>query len=437
MVVAGGALDYHPLMATHRSESIPFGVNLFGYLTSNLGLGVAARNTAHMLQGCGVPLKLVDVNPGGGMQGKDTTFAEAIAASAGVEPYRVNLFHINPDQVLYQLSPLAGTVALEGRVNACVPFWELPRLPASWLQPLSAFDAVFAPTHYIETAILSELPDARVIHYPQTVHVPSDIRADRSAFGLPDDAFVTVTSFDMRSDIERKNPWAAIQAFRDAFPQREDVRLVIKVNNVDTIAGLERHVTRLREVAADPRVIVIDRPMAYREVLGLYASGDALISLHRAEGLGLSLLEAMALGKPVVATMWSGNTDFMTAENSLPVGYDEVEVVSSTQPAYGKGTSGRQYWAEAHVEEASEALRRLADDAALRQRIGARAAEDVAALTTRYDSGVPLVPALEALTPRAGAGERMARLRRRYFVNQGRRIARAVVHRTRTRLGLR
>jgi len=321
-------------------------------------------------------------------------------------------------------------------VNACVPFWELPRLPANWIEPLSALDAVFAPTHYVESAIRADVPGVRTIHYPQTVHVPGDIRGDRAAFGLPADALVFVTSFDMRSDIERKNPWAAIESFRRAFPDRADVRLVIKVNNADTIAGLERHVARLREVAADPRIVVIDRPMAYREVLSLYATSDALISLHRAEGLGLSLLEAMALGKPVVATMWSGNTDFMTAENSVPVGFDEVEVVSSTQPAYGRGASGRQFWADARIDEAAAALAGLADSAELRARIGARAAADIAALTARYDSGDPLVPALEALTANPEAAGRMARLQRRYFVNQGRRIARAALHRARTRLGL-
>lgn len=432
-MVARSGLNYHALMANSKT-SAEFGVNLFGYLTSNLGLGVAARNTAHMLLGCGVPVKLIDVNPGGGMQGKDSTFSEAIEASDHLEPYRVNLFHINPDQVLYQLNPLSGRVALDGRANACVPFWELPRLPKAWIEPLGALDAVFAPTRYVETSILAELPDANVIHYPQTVHLPAGVQADRSAFGLPQQAFVVVTSFDMRSDIERKNPWAAIEAFRLAFPEHEDVRLVIKVNNVDTIAGLERHVTRLREVAADPRVMVIDRPMPYREVLALYASADALISLHRAEGLGLSLLEAMALGKPVVATMWSGNTDFMTEENSVPISFETVAVNASTQPAYMRGIAGQQFWAEPRVNEAAASLRSLADDRDLRARIGQAAARDIADLTARYDSGADIIPKLEDLKPDSRKQALMKGLRRRYFVNQGIRIARAAVRRTAARI---
>jgi glycosyltransferase involved in cell wall biosynthesis len=430
-------------MRSERGEPGEFGINLFGYLTGNLGLGVAARNTAQMLLACGVPIRLVDVNPGGGMQGHDTSLAEAIRETAEHGPYPVNLFHINPDQMVYLLDPLSGVVALGDTLNVCVPFWELPIVPASWVEPLHAMDAVFAPTRFVEESVRRAVPDARIERYPQTAHVPGDVEPNRAEFGLPEHATIFVTSFDLRSDIERKNPWAAIEAFHRAFPERDDVRLVIKTNNVETIAGLERHVASLREVAHDERVIVLDRPLTYRSVLTLYASCDVLLSLHRAEGLGLSLLEAMALGKPVVATAWSGNMDFMTAENSCLVGFDMIEVVASTQPAYGKGTSGTQEWANPRVAEAAEWMWRLAAEPQLRERIGARAAADVAALTKRYDGGEPLLGEVRALLdavrrdPRVHAepARRMASLRRRYYWLQAARIARAVRHRIATRVG--
>jgi len=414
-----------------------FGINLFGYLTSNLGLGVAARNTAHMLLGNGIPTRLIDVNPGGGMQGKDSTFAEKIAADRRAEAYSVNLFHINPDQILYLLNPFKNTVTLPGRMNVCVPFWELPRLPDTWVKPLSAMDAVLAPTHFVEAAVRDRLPDTNVIHYPQAVHVPEDIMPDRAGFDLPDNALTFVMSFDMRSDIERKNPWATIEAFRQAFPGRDDVRLVIKASNVETIAGLERNVARLREAASDARVIVIDRPMGYREILTLYASCDVLVSLHRSEGLGLSLLEAMALGKPVVATAWSGNMDFMTEENSCLVGYDMVDVVSSTQPAYGKSVSGTQKWAEPRVSEAADWMRLLADSGEARDSLGRRAAEDARALTALYDGGEPVLPMLYSLAQWRlhGKPPEMVALRRAYFIRYAERVARAAVRRAKLRLG--
>jgi len=433
------------VMNPRPSEPPTFGINLYGYLTANLGLGVAARNTAEMLLDNGVPVRLVDVNPGGGMQGRDTSLAEAIAASSEAGPFSINLFHINPDQVVYLLDPLRRSVTLGETLNVCVPFWELPHLPANWIEPLRAMDAILAPTRFVAQSIVAEVPGATVIRYPQAVHVPTDIRADRAAFGLPDDALVFVMSFDLRSDIERKNPWAVIEAFCQAFPERRDVRLVIQANNAETIRGLERHVMRLRETAADPRVVVLDRPMGYRDVLTLYASCDVLVSLHRAEGLGLSLLEAMALGKPVVATAWSGNMDFMTSENSCEVGYDMTEVVASTQPAYGKGMSGTQQWAEPHVSEAAEWMARLADDVDLRTRIGQQARADVERIVARYDRGDPILGELDKLLAdsrenpslHAEAGRRMATQRRNFYLNQGRRIARAIVHRAKTRMGLR
>ncbi len=419
----------------------PFGINLYGYLTSRLGLGVAARNTARMLIANGVPVRLADVNPGGGMRGQEHEFDELIAESASMPAYAVNLFHVNPDQVLYLLNPLTRTVTLENRLNVCVPFWELPRLPRSWVEPLRAMDLILAPTHYVMDTLLADLPDAKVAHYPQAVHVPYGIAADRAASGLPDDAVVFVASFDMRSDIERKNPWGAIEAFGQAFPGRDDVRLVIKVNNVGTAAGHAPHLARLKAAAADARVTILDRPMPYHEILALYASSDVLVSLHRAEGLGLSLLEAMALGKPVVATAWSGNMDFMTSENSCPVGFEMVDVVASTQPAYGKGASSAQHWAEPRIAEAVKHLRSLADDEELRTSLGARAREDAARIAASYDSGAGLKPAWRLYDEWTATGalatpasRRMQALRRRFFWFYSRRIVRAVSYRARARL---
>lgn len=365
--------------------AVPFGFNLYGYLTSDLGLGVAGRNTAHMLIDNHVPVRLSDVSAGRGMKHAERSLMPAIEASEGMPPFAVNLFHINPDQMLYLLNPLSSRVTVRDRMQVCVPFWELPRLPKAWHRPLMAMDLILAPTRYIESAIRAELPEARVVHFPQAVHVPEGITADRARFALPDDAIVFVTSFDMRSDIERKNPWAAIAAFHEAFPERPDVRLVVKVNNAGMSTAFPAFIERLNAAAKDSRVTIITDPMSYRDVLALYASSDVLVSLHRAEGLGLSLLEAMALGKPVVATAFSGNMDFTTAENSCLVGYRMIPVVSSTQPAYGPKFAGAQEWADADVAQAAACMRQLADNAEHRAEMGRRAAATAQAIREAHD----------------------------------------------------
>ena len=410
------------------------GFNLYGYLSASLGLGVAARNTATALLGRALATRLTDVYPGGGMQGADHSFAEKIAHDVGSPALGVNLFHINPDQIVYLLRP-GGTVTIDGRLAVAVPFWELPRLPKNWMEPLRAMDAILAPTRFIERTVLDALPDATVIHYPQTVHLPADLAPDRAAFGLDEDATVFVMSFDMRSDLERKNPTGAIEAFLLAFPDDSRVRLVIKVNNVSTVAGFGRHLERLRTAAGDERVVVIDRPMSYREIATLYASCDVLVSLHRAEGLGLSLLEAMALGKPVVATGWSGNMDFMTPDNSFPVDFTMTQVRASTQPAYGKGMSGTQMWAEPDLPGAARIMRRLAEDPELRASVGAKARQTAEETRARYDRG-EVFDRLLAMRASEESLRRMRALARTFYWSYGRRVVRAGWRRVKTAVGL-
>lgn len=365
-----------------------FGFNVYGYLTGNLGLGVAARNTVRTLLDNDYPVRLTDFSPGPGMQGQDLTLAEQIDRGLSLPAYAVNLFHLNPDQMLFLLDPWSGRVTLRGRLNVGVPFWELPQLPASWVAPLAALDVILAPSQYVGRAIAAALPEARVLPYPQAVHLPPDIVPDRSRFGLSGPQTVFVMSFDLRSDVERKNPWAAVEAFLQAFPpHRSDVCLVIKANNVETLPGLGRHLHRLRQVAQDARVRVLDGPMSYRDVLTLYASSDVLVSLHRAEGLGLSLLEAMSLGKPVVATAYSGPMDFINQSNACLVGYDLVPVGASTQPLYGRSGSGAQQWAEPRVAEAAAWMARLADVPQLRRQLGEQAKADAARRAQDHDRG--------------------------------------------------
>ncbi|HET6351619.1 MAG TPA: glycosyltransferase [Coriobacteriia bacterium] len=388
-----------------------------------------------------VPVRLSDISPGRGMKGKNADLAEAIQQTAGLDPFVINLFHLNPDQMLYLLNPLSSLVTTQGRMNISVPFWELPKLPPSWIKPLEAMDLILAPTRYIEDAVREALPNANVIHFPQAVHVPDDITADRARFGLPNDAIVFVSSFDMRSDIERKNPWAAIEAFHRAFPDRDDVRLVVKVNNVEYSSRFPAYVRRLAEEARDHRVIVNSDAMGYRDVLSLYASSDVLLSLHRAEGLGLSLLEAMSFGKVVVATAFSGNMDFMTPENSCPVPFTMVPVQASTQPAYSKRFAGEQEWAEPDVDAAATALRALADSPELRARLGSAASATAQTVRAGYDNGLVLTSvrthyATWAADPgeRERSRERVLGLERSFFGAYAARIVRAGSRRLRDAL---
>jgi glycosyltransferase involved in cell wall biosynthesis len=183
-----------------------------------------------------------------------------------------------------------------------------------------------------EDAAERSAPEVRAVHYPQTVFLPADIAANRDAFGLPHDALLFFMNIDVTSELARKNTAAAMA-----------------------------------------NTIVIDRQLTYAETLSLNASCDVYVSLHRSEGLGLNLLQAMTLGRPVIVTGWSGNTDFMTPEDACLVGYELVPV-RATHYAYRPEAIGPgQVWAEPSIAEAAAWMRRLADDESLRRRIGAAA----------------------------------------------------------------
>lgn len=206
------------------------------------------------------------------------------------------------------------------RVNASYVAWELPTLPIDWGSILRGLDVVLAPSRFVQKAIEDAVPEIRCLLFRQAVVIPEDVAADRARWQMPESAVVFVFSFDMASDIERKNPEALIEAFRKAFDgARRDVQLVIKVNSAPSAgAGTdERCAVLVSRITGDARICLITDVLSYREVLSLYASADVLVSLHRSEGLGRSMMEAMFLGRPAVATGWSGNMDYMTTENSL------------------------------------------------------------------------------------------------------------------------
>src|SRR5262249_30094437 len=157
---------------------------------------------------------------------------------------------------------------------------------------LRKLDIIAAASHFVQAAFATHLNGVLTIPALIPLRIPQVVPS-RDRFRLPKDAVVFVTSFEPRSDPERKNPLAAVEAFRRAFPGDVGPMLVIKINNPMP----EAIVPRLREAAArDPRIRIIDEPYSYEQVLTLYVSCDAFLSLHRSEGFGLGLIEAMALG---------------------------------------------------------------------------------------------------------------------------------------------
>ncbi len=352
----------------------PFGFNVIGFISGNLGLGAAARSTVRILLENNHPVSIIDIDAGFGRSGLDHSYDHLKQAADNPAPYAVNIIQINPPELAMLQKQQLPWLDAPDKLNIIVPFWELPRLPQSWIPVIEKVDMILAPTHFIEHMVATQIQGVPVRHYPQTIFIPNTLRSDRSHFGLPENPVLFITSFEMFSDINRKNTWAVIEAFERAFPDDTSVSLIVKVNNA-THAAFSSELEKLRSFATkNGRIILIEQSLSYPEVLSLYASCDILVSLHRAEGLGLSPMEAMFLGKPVIATGWSGNMDFMNDQNSCLVPSTLVPVFSNDQSGYNPAyIGGSTVWAQPDVDNAVFWMKYLAGDPQLRLKIGKNA----------------------------------------------------------------
>jgi len=366
------------------------GVNVLGYLRTESGVGESARCLVKALEAADVRLSLIDIDLGVHSRRED----ESLDESSADEDHAVNLMVVNADQVDIIADHL-GADRFSGHVNVGFWAWEMEVFPDEWLPSFSHFDELWTHSRFC-VDVFSSVSPIPVRRVPLPVQAPPGLTADRAEFGLPVDAFVVLTVFDYLSHLDRKNPLALVEAFRRALGDRDDALLLLKVSNPDFAP---ERVEELRVAAAGLRVVIIDQTLPREAVWRLMMCCDVYASLHRAEGYGLTLLESMALGKPVLATAYSGNVDFMNPVNSLPVGYRLVPVARPEGP-YRPG----MLWADPDVEHASELLRGVYEDRDLASRIGAEARTYIAKHHTP-DAVAPVYrERLSSLLQRTAAG---------------------------------
>jgi glycosyltransferase involved in cell wall biosynthesis len=250
-------------------------------------------------------------------------------------------------------------------------FWETDRIPAAWRRGIDLVDEIWVPSTFVADVLRRETRKRiHVIGLP--VDPPTTFRPDRVRFGLPQEAFLVLFVADAFSSPDRKNPFAAVDAFREAFgPRFEGVHLALKIGN---LAVFPRLAERLAAATRDMPVTVLSENLDHEALWALISGADAYLSLHAAEGLGLTILEAMAAGVPTVVTDYGGSTDFATVETSMPVGFRKV-------PASGWLFAGHGSWADPDTSQAASCLRRLRDDEPLRRRLAAAGRETAARLS--------------------------------------------------------
>jgi glycosyltransferase involved in cell wall biosynthesis len=343
-------------------------VSLAGFHNSVIGLGMAARLNRTTLDQLGFEVDAVDLSPMINQQDfgrKDFGVAQHVM---GKVDGGVLLLHVNPPELGHALAWLgAGMTRNVYRVGYWA--WSLPVIPSLWARHLRHFHEIWVPTSFVADAIKSRVPpnrpiDVRIVPLP--VPPMPDVRPNRAAFGLPESACVVLTMFDMRSSMARKNPLGASAAFRQACGDDPRACLLIKVSHPEIATD---QFARLRRAAGCSNVRILTEILDDEKSYSLTACADIIRSLHRAEGFGLVMAEAMRLGKAIVATNWSGNIDFMTKDTAALVDYDIVDVDDP------QGNYRGQKWADARITHAAALLKGLVDDRSRRAMMGARARE--------------------------------------------------------------
>ena len=233
-----------------------------------------------------------------------------------------------------------------------MPFWELSRFPAAWVSHYQGFDEIWAPTRFIQASLQASL-SLPTLWMPPAVKLADFKPVERSRFNLPTDAFLFLFNFDFSSYSTRKNPRAAIAAYHLAFRQNSPsvpTALAIKTMGYDAEGKQLKQLLEMTE--AEPDIIIINEHMTYSDTLSLMNCCDCYVSLHRSEGFGYTLAEAMLLGKPVIATDYSGTKDFISKSTAFPVKYKLQSLKEGDYPFWQK-----QKWADPDLDHAAWLMR--------------------------------------------------------------------------------
>lgn len=354
------------------TEALQPGVFLIGHPFDVLGVGENLRSTATALDRSHIPFDIRDAfGHGSGRSRAMKNFAYAGKVVDSGRRRRGNIFCLNANE-MDVASTYLGHELFEDTYNIGCWMWELSEFPRQWSGSFRYVQEIWAQSRFVQESIGRKAP-VPVVWMPQVVEPgPADPRLART-LGVPTDRFTFLFFFDFSSYVARKNPGAVIEAFRRAFPRdvNEPLTLVIKLNGGEKrIADYQRFLRDIEDL--DERVVLIDSVLDDQRMKGLISACDVFVSLHRSEGFGRGLAEAMYYGKATIATAYSGNMDFTNHLNSCLVDYRLVPVGRGQYPFWKD-----QFWAEPSTEHAAYWMRRLFEDRAFHQDIGACAARSI------------------------------------------------------------
>ena len=368
----------------NRQLTLTPGVNLIGYIRAEMGVGEGARSDARALEAAAIDFGIINfetANPG---RMTDLSWRHKEILSA---PYDINLIHINADFLPLAKQELPAHF-FKGRYNIAYWAWELEEIPREWIPAFEEIDEVWVPSEFVRQAMEKSSP-VPVITIPHCIDLKTESVLSRSYFGIPESAFTFLTMFDTRSIAERKNPYGAVKAFKQAFAgNNKEVCLILKVNNAEEV----KLDSLLEEIKSHPNILIMETPHSRLEINALLSLIDCFVSLHRSEGFGLAPAEAMCLGKATIITNWSGSIDYMTADNCKAIDFELIRIEKTLGP-YKAG----QRWAEPDLEQAAAAMRELAADPELTAKLGNNARETIRQFFSPTAVGKKMLSRLEEI----------------------------------------
>lgn len=390
MQVSGRLLPQSPNLALLLEKDnpsdllLPEGVNIAGYLKAELGVGEAARLVLAAVESVEIPHSTLTYTRT--MSRQNALFEDE---SSNDYAFDINIVCVNADQFPTFYNEI-GPSFFQDRYTIGLWFWEVEEFPEAMHEAFDYLNEVWVATEHIQRAISPHTQKPVVTMPLPFVPTLFDSGLTRSDLGLPEDRFIFLFSFDFLSIFERKNPLAIIEAFELEFEPNEGPLLVIKsINGEEALVDHER----LYAAAAErPDILLMNQYMEVGKRTSLMALSDCYISLHRAEGLGLTMAEAMSLGKPVIATDYSGNLDFMNEKNSflVPMTLIPVDPLTRTYPS-------TTCWADPDVKAAASLMRQVVEWPIEAARRAEQAQTDLATLWSPQQCGERMAKRLAAI----------------------------------------
>lgn len=395
------ALAHAPVSARHTLDAPWDSIELAQWFQSHVVAQAPALSCFETLPRMTAPPRLAVFGPGGTSGGLAANASMSQRACRGLNVSRATaLHHVNADAIAQNILR-HGT---GGAFNIGFLLWETEQIPLNHHFANAMLDAIWAPTHFIADTYRRAF-DRPVTWIGKGIALPE---VTPNPHKNPNHHLV-ICAFDAHASVVRKNPLAAVQAFQAAFAGDADARMIVKTTPLPTDhwGDPEGQMAMIADIAArDARISIDTRHLPFAEFLGLIASADTLVSSHRAEGFGYLPAYALALGRPVVATDYSGSRDFVSAQTAYPAAWDAREI----RPGETIYPLQHSSWAQARIESLAEhllAIRNDPDTAARRAAAGQRlmhSTYSMAAQTARYRDALRDLGLLTECSPNVHLG---------------------------------